>query len=194
MVTKIREVRLWRGLTQEELARKTKTTAATISRWENYPSRVNINVLENLARVLDVSPAELLAGVNQQKIKSGDVVMIQGIDTTHANPFDPALLESMTKTPAENMAMLEVRGDAMSPTLHEGDQCLVNTTDRNIFAPGIYAIQMGQTAQVRRLFVNPVNGRVTIKCDNQTYEDYSDIEPNAIRVIGKIIWVGRRLV
>lgn len=194
MVTKIREVRLWRGLTQEDLARKTQTTAATISRWENFPSRVNVNVLENLARVLDVSPAELLAGVNQQKIKSGEVVMIQCLDSSHANPFDPALLESMTKTPAENMAMLEVKGDAMSPTLHEGDQCLVNTADRNIFAPGLYCIQMGQTAQPRRLAVNPVNGRVNILCDNHAYDDYADVEPNVIRVVGRIIWVGRRLV
>jgi phage repressor protein C with HTH and peptisase S24 domain len=89
--------------------------------------------------------------------------------------------------------MLRVKGDAMTPTLHEGDQCLVDTSDTDIFATGIYCIQIGRTAQPRRLSVNPINGRINIRCDNQTYGEYLDVEPNAVKVIGRIIWFGHKL-
>lgn len=186
---------MWRGLTQEQLAKRAKTTAATISRWENYPSRVSVVVLQNLASILDVSTSDLLSDVINRPAPqpTRDTVMVRGLHGANANPFDPALLESLTQKPADDLAMLRVKGDAMFPTLHDGDQCLVDTTDKDIYAPGIYCIQMGHTAQVRRLSVNPVNGRVNIICDNATYDQYPDVEPNAINVIGRVIWLGHRL-
>jgi transcriptional regulator with XRE-family HTH domain len=192
--TKIREIRQWRGLTQEQLAKQARTTAATISRWENYPSRVSVTVLQNLARILDVSPADLLADVKGRNPQTtNEVVMIRGIENSQSNPFDPSMLESLTQTPAADLAMMCVKGDAMVPTLCEGDQCLVDTSDTNIYAPGIYCIQIGLSAQPRRLSVNPINGRVNIRCDNHTYGDYLEVEPNAVKVIGRIIWLGHKL-
>ena len=193
METRIKEIRLWRGLTQFDLAKKAKTTAATISRWENYPSRVSIDTLNNLARILDVQPAELLGGIKPSTEYSGEIVMIRGINDAQSNPFDPSTLESLTRTPAESLAMLRVKGDSMSPTLDDGDQALVDTTDADIYAGGLYCIQLGQTAQVRRLSVNPVNGRINIMCDNSAYDDYTDVEPNAVKIIGKLVWRGHKL-
>jgi len=192
--TKIREIRQLRGLTQEQLAGRVPTTAATISRWETHPSRVSVDVLNNLARILDVSPADLLADVKGKPSKQkGDIVMIRGIEGARANPFDPTTLESLTKTPATDLAMLWVKGDAMVPTLCEGDHCLVDTSNADIFSSGIYCIRIGNTAQPRRLSVNPIDGRVNIRCDNKSYGDYLNVEPHTVKVIGRIIWFSHKL-
>jgi len=191
--THIKEIRLWRGMTQEELAKLAKTTSATISRWENYPSRVSVDVLTNLARILDVHPAELLAGVRSQSQPSGGVVMIRVLESKQSNPFDPAILEAVTRTPAADLAMMNVKGDAMSPTLQNGDQCLVDTSDTDVFSSGLYCIQLGRTAQVRRLSVNPINGKINIRCDNKSYDDYVDVKLDAVKVIGRVIWRGQKI-
>jgi transcriptional regulator with XRE-family HTH domain len=191
--TKIREIRLWRGLTQEDVAKKAKTSAATISRWEKYPSRVTVPILNNLAKILDVSPTDFLADIKPARMAGDEVVMLRGLVEPINTPFSSTVLKSLTKSPADDLAMLYVHGDAMQPTLGEGDQCLVDTADRDISAPGIYCIQLGQAAQARRLSLNPINGRINILCDNRAYDDYSDVDPQMIRVIGRIIWVGHRL-
>lgn len=194
MTTKIREIRLRRGLTQEQLARRAKTTGATISRWETHPSRVTIPVLENLAKILDVSPADLLPGISRETPrKSGNVAMIHSLDDTRAVAFDLVELDSLTETSVELIAVLQVRGDAMAPTLHDGDRCLVDTSETEASSAGIYCLQMGRTAQVRRLSTNPVNGKINIMCDNKTYGDHVDVPPSAVNIIGKVIWVGHRL-
>jgi transcriptional regulator with XRE-family HTH domain len=181
-----------RGLTQEQLAKQAHTTAATVSRWENFPSRVSVATLTNLAKILDVSPSELLVDVREAKA-TRNITMICGLHGAPDNPFDTAVLESLTQTPAEDLAMLYVKGDAMSPTIHNGDHCLVDTTDKDIYSTGIYCIQIGRTAQPRRLSVNPINGRINIRCDNHTYGDYLDVEPNAVKVIGRVVWLGHKL-
>jgi transcriptional regulator with XRE-family HTH domain len=181
-------------MTQEQLAKRANTTAATISRWETHPSRVTVIVLNNLAHILDVSPADLLADVKGRASNlTREVVMIRGMESTPSNPFDPSLLETLTQTPAADLAMMRVKGDAMVPTLCEGDHCLVDTSDTDIYSPGIYCIQIGHSAQPRRLSVNPVNGRVNILCDNHSYGDPLDVAPNAVKVIGRIIWFGHKL-
>ena len=180
-------------MTQEDVAREAHTTGATVSRWENYPSRVTVPVLQNLARIFDVSPSELLAGIKSTDMTSGTIVMVRDLSESRPSPFDVAELESLTETPADSLAMLRIRGDAMSPTLDDGDRALVDISDRNVSATGIYCIQLGQTAQARRLSLNPVNGFINIICDNPTYEKYTDVQPNAITVIGRIVWVGGKI-
>jgi transcriptional regulator with XRE-family HTH domain len=181
-------------MTQGQLAKRAKTTAATISRWETQPSRVSVETLTNLASILDVEPADLLADVKgKSQTLTGNIIMIHGIDGTQANPFDAAMLESLTRTPAADLAMLKISGDAMTPTLHAGDHCLVDTSDTDIVSTGVYCIQIGRSAHPRRLSVNPINGRIDIRCDNKSYGDYLDVEPNAVKVIGRVVWCGHKI-
>ena len=50
------------GLTQQQLADKLKVSFQAVSKWENGTTYPNIEILRDLATVLDVSVDEILAG------------------------------------------------------------------------------------------------------------------------------------
>lgn len=50
------------GMTQQQLADKLKVSFQAISKWENGTTYPNIEILRDLAIVLDVSVDEILAG------------------------------------------------------------------------------------------------------------------------------------
>ena len=58
----IKELREKNGLTQKELANQLQVSDKTISKWENERGLPDIGILTDLAKVLKVSVAELLAG------------------------------------------------------------------------------------------------------------------------------------
>ncbi len=51
-----------KGLTQAEIAQKLGVTPAAVSKWENGSSKPRVEVLFQLAGILDVRPEELMAG------------------------------------------------------------------------------------------------------------------------------------
>ncbi len=62
MQTRIRQMRKARGLTLQQLAARTNTTAQTIQRLETGNMTVSIDWLEKLSRALDIHPVDLLEG------------------------------------------------------------------------------------------------------------------------------------
>jgi len=58
----IAEIRKEKGMTQQDLARKLNISAKAVSKWETGVSLPDINLLMPIAKVLDVSTAELLQG------------------------------------------------------------------------------------------------------------------------------------
>ncbi len=108
-------------------------------------------------------------------------------------PFRPEHLRALTPTPPERLRILTVQGDSMYPTLGDGDEILVDRDERQPHRDAIYALRLEETLQVKRISVNPITGRLTIKSDNPLYESWSDCDPSRINVIGRVIWVGRKL-
>lgn len=62
---KIRELRLHKQLTQEQLAQLCKVSSAAISKWEHDLSYPDITLLPILARIFHVSTDELLNFKNE---------------------------------------------------------------------------------------------------------------------------------
>lgn len=58
----IRELREKKGLTQAELAERLFVSDKTVSKWENGKGYPDITLLETIAKALDVSVGEVLAG------------------------------------------------------------------------------------------------------------------------------------
>ena len=58
--SRLREARLRRMLTQQELAERAGTTEATVNRLENGLQRPRISTVRKLADVLGVAPEELI--------------------------------------------------------------------------------------------------------------------------------------
>lgn len=109
--------------------------------------------------------------------------------------FEGRWLKRLTATPATGLAIVQVEGDSMTPTLGPGDHVLVDTGDRgDNLRDGIYVLRIDDALLVKRLALNPMGGRVTIQSDNPAYPDWPDCRLDEITCIGRVIWAGRQVV
>lgn len=92
------------------------------------------------------------------------------------------------------LSIITVSGDSMEPTLSDGDEILVSSGDAaERLRDGIYVLRVDNALNVKRIAMNPVNRRFTIKSDNAGYPDWRDCDLESVEVIGRVVWAGRRL-
>ena len=107
--------------------------------------------------------------------------------------FDAKWLRSLTANPA-SVSIIRVEGDSMAPTLADGDDILVDRSDgADRLRDGIYVLRIDDALNVKRLAINPVSRSVTIKSDNTAYPSWPDCDLSKIELIGRVVWVGRKL-
>jgi Peptidase S24-like len=108
--------------------------------------------------------------------------------------FESGWLRRLTANPA-NVSAIRVEGDSMMPTLADGDDILVDRGDAaDRLRDGIYVLRIDDALNVKRLAVNPTARAVTIRSDNVAYPGWPDVSLARIDVIGRVIWVGRKVV
>ena len=83
----------------------------------------------------------------------------------------------------------------MMPTLSDGDDILVDRGDAgDRLRDGIYVIRIDDALNVKRLAVNPAGRSVAVRSDNPAYPSWPDVPAARVDVIGRVIWVGRKVV
>ena len=92
----------------------------------------------------------------------------------------------------DNMSLIKVAGDSMTPTLHDGDLVLVDHGRNSIASQGgIYAIAIDDEIMIKR--VQPVfPDKLLVISDNKQYPA-QEIATENVRVNGKVIWYARDL-
>lgn len=101
-------------------------------------------------------------------------------------------LKSIARLPSK-LCVLEVSGDSMWETLHDGDNTLVDQSQNNPSREGLYVLRLDDALVVKRISMHPVNKTLTIKSDNPSYPTYSDIRPEDVFIFGRVVWIGRRI-
>ncbi|MBV9549824.1 MAG: LexA family transcriptional regulator [Alphaproteobacteria bacterium] len=96
-------------------------------------------------------------------------------------------------TNLSQLVVLRVRGDSMWETLHDGDHVLVDMAQINPRREGLYTIRIDDVLQVKRISMHPVQRTITIKSDNPNYPTYADVDPKSVSLLGRVIWIGRRV-
>ncbi len=108
--------------------------------------------------------------------------------------FDPAWLRTVASGGPDGLSIIRVDGDSMLPSLAHGDEILVDRCDgRQRLRDGIYVIRLDGALMVKRLAFNPVNKSVMIRSDNDAYPSWPDCDPAKVELVGRAVWVGRRL-
>jgi phage repressor protein C with HTH and peptisase S24 domain len=108
--------------------------------------------------------------------------------------FDPVWLRQMRIGGAEHLSLIRVQGDSMVPTLSDGDEIMVDRGDAaERLRDGIYVLRIEDVLVVKRVAVNPAGRRLSIRSDNEAYPGWPDCDPGAVDVVGRVVWVGRRL-
>jgi hypothetical protein len=106
--------------------------------------------------------------------------------------FDENWLKKMGCEPAQ-LSLIRVSGDSMVPTLVDGDDIMVDRGAANRpLRDGIYVIRMDDVLMVKRLAKGP-SGTVSVLSDNPVYPDWSNVDGIEITIIGRVVWVSRRV-
>lgn len=92
---------------------------------------------------------------------------------------------------ADKMVLMDIFGNSMEPELKEGDVVLIDESKKDILAGSIYAVGIDDTIMVKRLEKRPKGlALLSENIKNETiYMEGEDL--NRVRLIGKVIWVGR---
>lgn len=93
---------------------------------------------------------------------------------------------------AKGLAVLDVRGDSMEPTISNGALVLVDEEDTRI-VDGIFAFVLGDDARVKRL--RRLTDGLQVVSDNPAYptETIAGNEQNKLQIIGRLLWVAQTL-
>lgn len=192
-----------RGLSQQELADKLNTTAVSVGRYEREDQRLTLPLLRRLAKILDATVAEiagetratpehLAVPVFDLRASAGAGALAADAEVSEHLMFREQWLRRIASD-VKALFVLEISGDSMWETLHDGDHVLVDRAQTNPRREGLYVIRIDDMLQVKRLSMHPVSKLLTVKSDNPAYRTYDNIQPDDIAVMGRVVWIGRSL-
>jgi phage repressor protein C with HTH and peptisase S24 domain len=107
--------------------------------------------------------------------------------------FSAPWLRELAGGRTDGLSLIEVRGDSMEPVLRDGDEILVDRVRPGEHPrDGIVVLRHGEDVLVKRLSIDPVARRYTIRSDNERYAPWR-CGPHEVEIIGRVIWAGRRV-
>lgn len=143
---------------------------------DKNPSRTNQNVFR--VDILDLAVSAGPGIVNQEFVE-----ILRSVE------YEPAEARHMFDgRKAENIRIINVRGDSMSGTIEPGDLLFVDISVKSFDGDGIYAFLYDDTAHVKRL--QKMKDKLLVISDNKSYAAWDPIEKdemNRVFVFGKVI-------
>ncbi len=173
---------------------------------------VRTDTLEKLAEVLQVTtawlhgdgPIAIAAGAISEGVTEGfqavpiyDIRASAGagalVEDGAPSGYQPYRIAEIDRWNIEQLAVIQVGGDSMWETLHDGDKVLVNRGEQRIVKPGIYILAYEGELLVKRCQRNLNDGSVMVSSDNPAYASFKVDDPEVLNVIGRVVWIGRAL-
>lgn len=139
------------------------------------------------ARYREVSEYDALAS-------AGGGISLDGERETGRWPFLAEYIESELRLRGSALALIQVKGDSMEPTLRSGDRILIDLSDKNVSQPGLFALWDGDGRVVKRVERIPAASPPTLvlKSDNPLHSEYR-VPTEMVTIIGRVVWAARRL-
>lgn len=106
-------------------------------------------------------------------------------------PFSAAFVQNKLRRKPENLALIECTGDSMEPTLHDGDELLVDLSITDLTAGRIYILRSAVALLTKRVGLR-LDGTALIISDNPRYPT-EEVRPSNgadISVLGEVVWRG----
>jgi len=108
--------------------------------------------------------------------------------------FDPAWLRRLARGAPDQLSLIRVSGDSMAPTLGDGDDILVDRGDgAERVRDGVYVLRMDDALVVKRLALHPAARTLAIRSDNPAYPSWPDCDPASVAIVGRVVWMSRRI-
>lgn len=109
-------------------------------------------------------------------------------------PFANDYLRNELGLEKTSLAVVEVRGDSMEPTLSSGDRVLVNMSDKQVSQPGVFILYDGGGTVIKRVERIPGTdpAKLVLISDNPRHTRY-EIEAELVEVVGRVVWRAGRI-
>lgn len=195
---------------QAAFAREIDTSPQTFSAWVSGRNQPSVTMILRMSKALQVSPTWLLTGEEEEDyLGSPDArkyVRIHQADLS--DKVDDRILEAMESVAPVKMiqvghgwaprhgvsgdesqlSLLGVKGNAMEPTLSDGDFILLDQSVNFMLTDGVYAFTYGGDFFIKRL--QRIGGKaIRVISDNPRFEAYSvdteEFQQNC-RIIGRV--------
>jgi phage repressor protein C with HTH and peptisase S24 domain len=157
------------GVSVEWLA--TGHGAATLARLDDLPPRAP----HLLAMPLAAMPTSPFGG----SFKSPQLVDFLG--------FRPDWLQRTFGVEPDALALIEVHGDSMAPTIDDGDLILAGRHQAVFLDDGLYVLVSGGQLMPKRL-QRQLDGSILVRSDNPAYESFR-AAPDQLQLFGRVLWL-----
>lgn len=213
---RIRTARKTVGLSQQDLGDLMGVSRAAVAQWESSNDNATsptLDKFEGLTDHLKIDPVYLLSGkhsssfaktaqpgvgtvsVSEYDIHSPGRGKFEISDATKRDVwlFSKRYLEQELKLSKPRLFVIEVTSDSMTPTLTPGDRVLVNMNDKRLSQHGVFVIWEYDGPVFTRLTLIPGTPQMVSRAFDNTRHVASVIPAGDLKIIGRIVWVSRRL-
>lgn len=105
--------------------------------------------------------------------------------------FPASMIERLALRP-DALTLIVARGDSMVPTIADGDDILVDSGDRRVGRrPAIFVLRIDGAVVVKRLHL--AGASLIVESDNPDAAPISPLPAAEAEVIGRVVWLGRKL-
>ena len=138
---------------------------------------------------VEIQPKYRIEILNEIEASAGDgVITADAIELISAIEYTEAQYFLMfNHIPADNIKVINVKGDSMSPTLESGDLLFIDIRVIGYEGDGIYVFSYGKNLYVKRLQM--AGDQLLVLSDNKSYKEWSITEENEykFKVHGKVL-------
>ena len=192
----IKELRVKKNISQEDLANILSVNRATIANYESGRRALTIDKLEELLNALDTSLADFFNSNNLEKtgVKPQEVRKIPILSDVSAGYGKEALEEAThwIKLPASIARNATfgtfVAGDSMEPKINDGDLLLVQGTPQ-LDSGEIGVFLLNEKVYCKRFHYNPITKELVLKSLNTIYKPMHIDRDDDFRIIGKVVGI-----
>lgn len=161
------------------------------------PMRLPEEDRRKMANLLDVDEQELtdikLPSVTSEAFKHAKTALVEMIASNISTgtvgffSFPLSDFSNITATAPNMIKAIRISGDAMAPTLKDGDYALTDISHPNFSTDGLYLIGLTNTLIIKRLQqISP--DELLILSDNPNYKSVKT-SLNGIEIVGKVVYV-----
>mgnify|MGYP001293338834 CR=1 FL=1 len=190
-----------RGETYSSVSRLLSRNSAYIQQFikRGSPSRLDENDIAQLSVHFGVPPV-VFGGEDVPAATGLTTIAIpvlgqidEDSELARVRLVDEAWLRQVSHKP-NGVSIVKVEGDAMEPTLHDGDEVFIQRYQANENPrDGVYVIRADTLLLVRRIALEPMRGRISVLTDNPAYPAWNGLARNAVQIVGKVVWAGKRI-
>lgn len=151
-----------------------------------------LEVISNIIKASSSADDNLVSiDVLSPKINDENSDLLQNVighQLLSKSTFDDLYIEDVN-----TVKIVKITNDSMSPTINIGDFIWFDSSYTIPEADGLYLLKNGRELSVKRIQTSPIGNSIDVSGDNPQYKSYQITDKNLIKVVGKVLFVFRKL-